>query len=147
MGTLEIVIILLIAFIFLGPERMVDTARVLGKWVGEIRRMTAELPSLMIDEEDLNIDISPSRNASAESTAQVMKQQAQVIHTDSAEDEEEVAEQQETGEQKATAERDVSGPVAHQRTTRKPIETEISTPELNEMFPDRILSIPHCFGS
>ena len=35
MGTMEIFIILLVAFIFLGPERMVDAARTLGKWTGE----------------------------------------------------------------------------------------------------------------
>ena len=37
MGTMEIFIILLVAFIFLGPERMVDAARTLGKWTGELR--------------------------------------------------------------------------------------------------------------
>lgn len=39
MGTFEIIVILLVAFIFLGPERMVDAARTLGKWTGELRRM------------------------------------------------------------------------------------------------------------
>ncbi len=41
MGALEILIILLVAFIFLGPERMVDAARTLGRWTGELRRMSA----------------------------------------------------------------------------------------------------------
>ena len=51
MGPLEIFIILLIAFIFLGPERMVDAARLMGKALREIRRMTAELPKLRISTE------------------------------------------------------------------------------------------------
>lgn len=49
MGTLEILIILLVAFIFLGPERMVDAARTLGKWAGEMRRMSAGVRAEMDD--------------------------------------------------------------------------------------------------
>ena len=51
MGTMEVLVILLLAFIFLGPERMVEAARLLGKLVREARRMTAELPGLVIDED------------------------------------------------------------------------------------------------
>ena len=50
MGNLEILIVLLVAFIFLGPERMVDAARLMGKAVREVRRMASELPSLDLDE-------------------------------------------------------------------------------------------------
>ncbi len=46
MGPLEILIILLIAFVILGPEKMMDTARWMGKAVRELRRMASELPSL-----------------------------------------------------------------------------------------------------
>ena len=52
MGSLEIVVILLVAFIFLGPERMIGVAKALGKLMAEMRRMTADLPSLVIDEEE-----------------------------------------------------------------------------------------------
>ena len=48
---MELFLVLLIAFIFLGPERMVDAARLLGKAVREARRMAAELPRLDLDEE------------------------------------------------------------------------------------------------
>ena len=51
MGPLEVLIVLLIAFVFLGPERMVTAGRWLGRAVAEIRRMSAELPELVIDEE------------------------------------------------------------------------------------------------
>ena len=51
MGTLELVAVLLVAFIFLGPERMVDAARLLGKASRELRRLTDELPDLVLDEE------------------------------------------------------------------------------------------------
>ena len=50
MGTLEILIVLLLAFILLGTGRMVDAARLLGKASREIRRMSEELPRLTQDE-------------------------------------------------------------------------------------------------
>lgn len=49
MGTMEILIILLVAFIFLGPERMIDAARTLGKWTGELRRMGSTAQAEMDD--------------------------------------------------------------------------------------------------
>ena len=49
MGTFEILIILLVAFIFLGPERMIDAARLLGKWTGELRRMGSTVQAEMDD--------------------------------------------------------------------------------------------------
>ena len=52
LGPMEVLIVLLVAFIFLGPERMVDAARLLGKAMREVRRMAAELPSLDLDEDD-----------------------------------------------------------------------------------------------
>ena len=45
MGPMEVLIVLLVAFIFLGPARMVDAARVLGKGMRELRRLSAELHS------------------------------------------------------------------------------------------------------
>jgi len=51
MGTMEILLILLIAFIVLGPEKMVDVARMLGRASSELRRMSADLPKLVLDEE------------------------------------------------------------------------------------------------
>jgi|AP95_1055475.scaffolds.fasta_scaffold110068_2 sec-independent protein translocase protein TatB len=60
MGNLEVVIVLLVAFIFLGPERMVDAARLMGKAVREVRRMASELPSLDLDESMLEPDETPA---------------------------------------------------------------------------------------
>ena len=52
MGSIEIVVVLLVAFIVLGPKRMTEAARMLGKATREIRRMTEGLPEMMLDEED-----------------------------------------------------------------------------------------------
>jgi len=52
MGTLEVLFVLLIAFIFLGPQRMSDAAKTLGKFVRQLRQMTADLPDLVLDEDD-----------------------------------------------------------------------------------------------
>ena len=49
MGPFEIIIVLLVAFIFLGPDRMADAARTLGKWTGELRRMGAGVRAEMDD--------------------------------------------------------------------------------------------------
>lgn len=46
MGPMELFIVLLVAFIFLGPDRMVTTARKLGKTMNEVRRMAAEMTEM-----------------------------------------------------------------------------------------------------
>lgn len=51
MGTVEILVIALIAFILLGPERMIEAAKMAGKAVREVRRMTSEISELVLDEE------------------------------------------------------------------------------------------------
>ena len=50
MGTPEILVILLLAFLLLGPERMINAAKTVGKYVGEMRRMASEIPELTLDE-------------------------------------------------------------------------------------------------
>lgn len=51
MGPLEILIVLLVAFIFLGPDRMVNVARMLGKATREFRRFTDELSDAVASDE------------------------------------------------------------------------------------------------
>lgn len=60
MGTLEILVIVFIAFIFLGPERMVEAARFLGKAVREVRRMASELPEVSLDEDEAQQSQKPA---------------------------------------------------------------------------------------
>ena len=55
MGIMEILIILIIAFIFLGPERMADAARMLGKMVREARSIAAEVPRVVVEDDDIKI--------------------------------------------------------------------------------------------
>ena len=43
MGPLEVMIILVVAFIVLGPQRMIDAAKLLGKATREVRRMSQGL--------------------------------------------------------------------------------------------------------
>lgn len=51
MGPFEIVVVLLLAFIVLGPQRMIDATRQLGKTTRDLRRIVDELPSISLDEE------------------------------------------------------------------------------------------------
>lgn len=64
MGPFEIIIVLLVAFIVLGPERMADAARTLGKWTGEIRRMgagaRAEMDDLISEDAPRQADRRPA---------------------------------------------------------------------------------------
>ncbi len=60
MGPLEILVIALIAFIFLGPKKMVDAARLMGKATKEVRRMTDELPKIVLDEEQAQPSRTPT---------------------------------------------------------------------------------------
>lgn len=53
-GPIELLIITLVAFLFLGPGRMVEAARSLGKVVREIKRTTGDLPSLVGLDEPLD---------------------------------------------------------------------------------------------
>ena len=55
MGPMEILLVLVIAFVFLGPERMVDAARLMGKAVREGRRLASELPQVVIEDDDIKI--------------------------------------------------------------------------------------------
>lgn len=69
MGTLELLAVLLVAFIFLGPQRMIDAARLLGKASRELRRLTDELPDLVLDEERPIIHRGSGPNPSVGGTA------------------------------------------------------------------------------
>ena len=55
MGSLEVLVILLIAFIFLGPQKMIEAARSLGKLVGQAKNMAADIPHLDLE------DIEPQK--------------------------------------------------------------------------------------
>ena len=68
MGTFEILVILLVAFIFLGPERMIDTARTLGKWTGELRRMGSTVQAEMDDLTNIGDPLASRRPPNQNST-------------------------------------------------------------------------------
>lgn len=68
MGTFEILIILLVAFIFLGPERMIDAARTLGKWTGELKRMGSTVQAEMDDLTNIGDPLASRRPPTQNST-------------------------------------------------------------------------------
>ena len=63
MGSLEVIVILLIAFIFLGPQKMIEAARALGKLVGQAKNMAADIPHLDLDDIDEDEILDQSRTA------------------------------------------------------------------------------------
>ena len=48
-GTLEILLIMLIAFIFLGPEKMIAGAKKLGQLTRDARNLSSNFNSLILD--------------------------------------------------------------------------------------------------
>ena len=71
MGPLEIIVILLLAFIFLGPSKMIDAAHVLGKASREFRRMASELSSAqLLAEKELSVrDRLDTDNSASDSSS------------------------------------------------------------------------------
>ncbi len=64
MGSLEILVILLIGFIVLGPQKMIDAARFLGDLVGQLRGVAKSIPHMDLDEIS---KISPKDNMNEKS--------------------------------------------------------------------------------
>ena len=52
-GAMELLLILFMAFIFLGPGKMAETGRLLGKAMRELRKASSELPKLILEEEEV----------------------------------------------------------------------------------------------
>ena len=51
-GLVELLVVLFVAFLVLGPARMIEVARSLGRFLQEVRRTTSDLPNLLtLDEE------------------------------------------------------------------------------------------------
>ncbi len=48
-GAPEILVILVLALVVLGPERLPQAARTMGRWVGELRRLTGSLQAEVRD--------------------------------------------------------------------------------------------------
>ena len=63
MGGMEILVILLVAFILLGPAKMVEASRSLGKLVGEMRRMADRIPHVDLKEFDNELTVDDEKNA------------------------------------------------------------------------------------
>ena len=72
-GPIELLVVALVAFLFLGPTRMVEVARSFGRIVQEIRRTTSDLPSLMALDEPID---QPSKSR-APGTGQESKSDTQ----------------------------------------------------------------------
>ena len=59
MGTPEILVVLLLAFLLLGPERMINAAKLLGKYAGEMRRMASEIPDITLEGDEPGVGERP----------------------------------------------------------------------------------------
>ena len=70
-GSLEILLILVVAFVFLGPERLIDVARFLGNAVKEGRKLASEMPRIIVEDDEIKVvDTRPDRKPSTASPLQ-----------------------------------------------------------------------------
>ena len=53
-GPMELILILFIGFIFLGPGRMAEAGRYLGKAMKELRKTTTDMSKLVFEESEEN---------------------------------------------------------------------------------------------
>ena len=98
-GSLEILLILIVAFVFLGPERLIDVARFLGNAVKEGRKLASEMPRIIVEDDE--IKVVDTRRDGKPSTASPF---------------------QKTREPEQKAESDSDGPVAFSRQNEPPLE-------------------------
>jgi Sec-independent protein translocase protein TatA len=52
MGSMEVLVILLVGFIFLGPERLVSGGRTLGKFMNQVRGMAGDMTNMVAEAEE-----------------------------------------------------------------------------------------------
>ena len=64
MGVMEIAVILLVAFLVLGPSKSIDMARTAGKMVRDLRRSFADIAAA-VDLEHLDQPASPRKDHDA----------------------------------------------------------------------------------
>ncbi len=80
MGPLEILLIVLLAFIFLGPERMTDAARLLAKTIKEVRNLASSIPRVVVEDDDIKVvDRGKSTSLINDRPAQPSRQPAEDI--------------------------------------------------------------------
>ena len=66
MGSMEILVILLISFLLLGPQKMISGARMLGDLISEAKRFAEKIPHMDVDNSPpLAIAISMNPNLTA----------------------------------------------------------------------------------
>ncbi len=89
LGLFELGLFGIIALIILGPEKLIMTARTLGKWYGNFRRMSARLQSELVSELELTqvqnalrAEIEEIRASEAKMRAQMQELQAKLHDTD-----------------------------------------------------------------
>lgn len=71
MGTFELLVVLIVAFIVLGPVRMVDAAKVMGRLINEARKITQAIPEIVSDEAPTGLNDEKTLDKSIESNIDV----------------------------------------------------------------------------
>ncbi len=65
LGTGEVLVILVVALLVLGPDKLPGAARQVGRWLGELRRLSSGFQAELRDALQEPIEGTPRRSASA----------------------------------------------------------------------------------
>ena len=69
-GTMEFLFIIVIALLILGPNRMIETARTLGKYIREFQRAASDVPRLLSLDEEPSPVLPPRQSVAREEAEQ-----------------------------------------------------------------------------
>ncbi len=75
-GFLELFFILVVAMLVLGPNKMVDVARTMGKYLRELQRATSEVPRLLSLEDEPPQEPPPQRTQLPEQSTEEQQDSA-----------------------------------------------------------------------
>ena len=68
MGPLEVFLVLLVAFLVMGPQRMIEIAKLFGKALSELRRLNSGLAEVLEDSAEVDTVSSESDKEQADET-------------------------------------------------------------------------------
>ena len=74
-GPSELLFVIVIALLVLGPNQMVDAARKLGKYVRDLQRAASEVPRMISLDEEPPPSLPPRQSVSGEPTAQQLDEE------------------------------------------------------------------------
>lgn len=81
-GSMELIVILVVALLVIGPKKLPDMARALGKGLGEFKRMSSDLQSTITAEADKSEENERRKREERRKAAEAKARAAKTEQTD-----------------------------------------------------------------